>query len=131
MRLASRAADRLVRRDVLNFDIADHRIYDGLELQWFDDVAQGTGMLAYRTRRDSHVVDYCVQRGLRVDPADYRLGAGPASGSRRTSRTRGSRSPTTAWMPPHCSRTLTVTGSRFASMTATGAVAGAADCSHR
>jgi len=23
---------------MLNFEIADHPIYDGLELQWFDDV---------------------------------------------------------------------------------------------
>jgi hypothetical protein len=28
---------------MLNFEIADHAIYDGLELQWFDDVAHGTG----------------------------------------------------------------------------------------
>jgi hypothetical protein len=61
---------------VLNFDIADHPIYDGLELQWFDDVAHGAGMLAFFTRRDSHVVDYYPQRGLRLDPADFHLGAG-------------------------------------------------------
>ena len=61
---------------MLNFDIADHPIYDGLELQWFDDAAHGTGMLAFLTRRDSHVVDYYRQRGLRLDPGDYQIGAG-------------------------------------------------------
>jgi hypothetical protein len=43
---------------MLDFETADHPIYDGLELQWFDDVAHGTGMLGLRNRRDSHVVDY-------------------------------------------------------------------------
>jgi hypothetical protein len=33
-------------------------------------------MLAFLTRRDSHVVDYYPQRGLRLDPADYQIGAG-------------------------------------------------------
>jgi hypothetical protein len=61
---------------MLNFEIADHPVYDGLELQWFDDAAHGTGMLAFLGRRDSHVFDYYAQRGLRLDPADYQIGAG-------------------------------------------------------
>jgi hypothetical protein len=61
---------------MLNFEIADHPIYDGLELQWFDDAAHGTGMLAFLGRRDSHVFDYYAQRGLRLDPTDYQIGAG-------------------------------------------------------
>ncbi|MGN6167916.1 MAG: hypothetical protein ACTHQQ_07055 [Solirubrobacteraceae bacterium] len=61
---------------MLNFDIADHPVYDGLELQWFDDAAHGTGMLAFLGRRDSRVFDYYAQRGLRLDPADYQIGAG-------------------------------------------------------
>ena len=48
---------------MLNFEIADHPIYDGLELQWFDDAAHGTGMLAFLTRRDR--VDYYPQRRFR------------------------------------------------------------------
>jgi hypothetical protein len=61
---------------MLNFEIADHPVYDGLELQWFDDAAHGTGMLAFLGRRDSHVFDYYAQRGLRLDPGDYQIGAG-------------------------------------------------------
>ena len=61
---------------MLNFEIADHPVYDGLELQWFDDATHGTGMLAFLGRRDSHVFDYYAQRGLRLDPADYQIGAG-------------------------------------------------------
>lgn len=61
---------------MLNFEIADHPVYDGLELQWFDDAAHGTGMLALLGRRDSHMLDYYAQRGLRLDPGDYHIGAG-------------------------------------------------------
>ncbi len=61
---------------MLNFEIADHPVYDDFELQWFDDAAHGTGMLAFLGRRDSHVFDYYAQRGLRLDPADYQIGAG-------------------------------------------------------
>ena len=61
---------------LLNFEIAEHLVYDGLELQWYDDAAHGTGMLALLTRRDTHLVDYYRQRGLRLDPADFQIGAG-------------------------------------------------------
>ena len=70
----------LLRADVcaamLNFEIADHPAYHSLELQWFDDAGHGTGMLALLVRRDSHVVDYYAQRGLRLDPVGYQIGAG-------------------------------------------------------
>lgn len=61
---------------MLNFEIADHPVYDGFELQWFDDAAHGTGMLAFLGNRHSRVYDYYAQRGLRLDPADYQIGAG-------------------------------------------------------
>ena len=61
---------------MLNFEIADHPVYHSLELQWFDDAAHGTGMLALLARRESRVVDYYAQRGLRLDPAGYQIGAG-------------------------------------------------------
>jgi hypothetical protein len=64
---------------MLNFEIADQPIYDGLELQWFDDVDHGTGMLALLIRRDNHMADYYYyypQHGLRLDPAYYQIGAG-------------------------------------------------------
>ena len=55
---------------MLNFEIAEHPVYDSLELQWYDDTARGTGMLALLNRCDTHLVDYYRQRGLRLDPAD-------------------------------------------------------------
>src|SRR5262245_54459388 len=61
---------------MLNFEIAEHPVYDSLELQWYDDATRGTGMLALLNRRDTHLVDYYWQRGLRLDPADYQIGAG-------------------------------------------------------
>lgn len=61
---------------MLNFELADHPIYDGGELQWFDDVAHGTGMLAFMSRRGDRRVDYYQQRGLTLDRAGYRIGGG-------------------------------------------------------
>lgn len=61
---------------MLNFEIAEHPVYDGLEFQWYDDAAHGRGMLALLTRRDSRLVDCYRQRGLRLDPADFQIGAG-------------------------------------------------------
>ena len=37
---------------MLNCELADHPVYDGLELQWFDDDVHGTGMLAFLSRRE-------------------------------------------------------------------------------
>jgi hypothetical protein len=61
---------------MLNFEIAEHPVYDSLELQWYDDATRGTGMLALMSRGDTHLVDYYRQRGLRLDPADFQIGAG-------------------------------------------------------
>ena len=61
---------------MLNFEIAEHLVYDGLELRRYDDAAHGTGMLAHLTRRDTHLVDCYRQWGLRLDPADFQIGAG-------------------------------------------------------
>lgn len=61
---------------MLNFEIAEHPVYDSLELQWYDDATRGTGMLALLNRRDTRMVDYYAQRGLRLAPADYQIGAG-------------------------------------------------------
>lgn len=61
---------------MLNFELADHGVYDGGELQWFDDETHGTGMLVFLSRRDSGRVDYYLQSGLRVDRAGYGIGAG-------------------------------------------------------
>lgn len=61
---------------MLNFEVAEDPVYDSLELQWYDDATHGTGMLALLNRRDTRLVDYYPQRGLRLDPADYQIGAG-------------------------------------------------------
>ena len=61
---------------MLNVEFAGHPLYDALELQWFDDAEHGPGMLAFMTRTGSRVVDYYRQPGLRVDQANYQIGAG-------------------------------------------------------
>jgi hypothetical protein len=60
----------------LNLEIADHDVYDGLELQWFDDEQHGTGMLAFLSRRADGRVDYYVEPGLQLDRGTYEIGAG-------------------------------------------------------
>ena len=52
---------------MINFEIAGHLVYDGLELQRDDDAAHGTGMLALLTRRDTHLVD-CYR--LRIEDSN-------------------------------------------------------------
>ncbi|MBA2638322.1 MAG: hypothetical protein H0U79_08920 [Solirubrobacterales bacterium] len=64
---------------LLNFELADDPVYDGLELQWFDDHLHGSGMLAFLSRRANRRVDYYPQRGLRLDPAGYEIGGGTGS----------------------------------------------------
>lgn len=64
---------------MLNFELADHDVYDGGELQWFDDAMHGTGMLAFLSRRADRRVDYYAQRGLRLDRGGYEIGGGTRS----------------------------------------------------
>jgi hypothetical protein len=66
--------DRIAR--FLNAELADDPVYDGVELQWFDDAEHGTGMLAFLSRRADRLVDYYLEPGLVVDRAAYTLGAG-------------------------------------------------------
>lgn len=60
----------------LNAELIDHPVYDGLELQWFDDRRHGTGMLAFLSRRADRTVDYYVAPDLTLAPEDLTLGAG-------------------------------------------------------
>ncbi len=60
----------------LNCEIADHPVYDGLEVQWFDDPRHGRGMLAFLTRRDDGRADFYYQPTLTLDPATFYVGAG-------------------------------------------------------
>ncbi|WP_225753709.1 hypothetical protein [Actinotalea sp. Marseille-Q4924] len=64
---------------MLNAELADDPVYDGVELQSFDDDTHGTGMLVFLSRRADRSVDYYVQRGLRLDAAGYRIGGGTRS----------------------------------------------------
>ena len=61
---------------MLNAEFAVHPIYDGIELQRFDDASHGSGLLVFLSRRADRRVDYYVQPGLRVDPTGYRIGGG-------------------------------------------------------
>jgi len=61
---------------MLNFEIADDPVYEGFELQWFDDDRHGTGMLALLSRRDGRVVDYYQQPGLRLERSGYQIAGG-------------------------------------------------------
>jgi hypothetical protein len=62
-----------------NFELADHPVYDGAELQWFDDEVHGTGMLVFLSRRGGRRVDYYLQSGLRMDRGGYEIGGGTGS----------------------------------------------------
>lgn len=64
---------------MVNAEIADHPVYDGVELQWFDDDEHGTGVLAFLTRRADRTVDYYAQGGLRLDRSAYHVGGGTGS----------------------------------------------------
>ena len=64
---------------MLNFELVDHPVYDGAELQWFDDQVHGTGMLAFLSRRGSGRVDYYLQSGLRLERSGYEIGGGIGS----------------------------------------------------
>lgn len=61
---------------LLNGELADHGVYDGFELQWFDDAAHGTGLLAFLSRRADRRVDYYLAPGLRLDRDSYAIGGG-------------------------------------------------------
>ena len=61
---------------MVNFEFSGDEIYDGLELQWYDDDTHGTGMLAFATRRDTGFVDYYLQDGVRPPAAIKQLGDG-------------------------------------------------------
>ena len=64
---------------LLNAELADDPVYDGVELQWFDDERHGTGMLAFLSRREDRTVDYYLQPGLRLERRGYEIGAGTRS----------------------------------------------------
>lgn len=60
----------------VNAELADHPVYDGIEVQWFDDATHGTGMLVFLSRREDGRVDYYRDPALTVDPAGYAIGGG-------------------------------------------------------
>ncbi|MTV24124.1 hypothetical protein FTX61_01620 [Nitriliruptoraceae bacterium ZYF776] len=63
----------------LNAELPDHPIYDGFELQWFDDPRHGTGMLVFLSRRSDRRIDYYHDPGLRLTRTNYVIGAGTNS----------------------------------------------------
>jgi hypothetical protein len=68
------ALDRIDR--FLNGELVDDPVYDGFELQWFDDEEHGRGMLAFLSRRDGRLVDYYAAPRLRLDRTTYEIGGG-------------------------------------------------------
>ncbi|MDZ7675296.1 MAG: hypothetical protein U5K30_09535 [Acidimicrobiales bacterium] len=63
----------------MNCELADHPVYDGAEVQWFDDDVHGTGMLAFLSRREEGTADFYVQPGLRLDRSMFTVGSGIGS----------------------------------------------------
>ncbi|GIG54351.1 hypothetical protein [Demequina activiva] len=61
---------------MLNGELADHGVYDGFELQWFDDALHGTGMAVLLSRREDRSVDCYVHHDICLDRAMYGIGAG-------------------------------------------------------
>ena len=57
----------------------DDPVYDGLELQWWDDPQHGTGMLAFLSRRADRRVDFYVDPALTLDRSRFAIGAGIGS----------------------------------------------------
>ena len=61
---------------MLNCELAGHPVYDGLELQRFDDDVHGSGMLVFLSRRETRRIDCYVEPGLRLDRETYEIGGG-------------------------------------------------------
>ncbi|MFW2514003.1 hypothetical protein ACNI3K_09515 [Demequina sp. SO4-13] len=64
---------------MLNAELADHPLYDGFEIQRFDDPEHGTGMVAFLSRRDDRTIDCYVEPGLTLDRRMYGIGHGVRS----------------------------------------------------
>ena len=63
----------------LNCELVDDPVYDGLELQWFDDQQHGTGLLAFLQRKADRRVDFYADPALDLDPATFEIGGGIGS----------------------------------------------------
>jgi hypothetical protein len=61
---------------MLNFEIDDHPVYSGCEIQRFEDPIHGPGTAVLLMRRESRQADVYRQPGLRLDPASYAIGGG-------------------------------------------------------
>lgn len=61
---------------LLNAELVEHPVYDGIEVQRFDDAVHGQGLLVFLSRRESRLVDYYAEPGLRLDRSSYALGGG-------------------------------------------------------
>ena len=61
---------------MLNFEIADHPIYSGLEIQGFDDDEHGRGMVVFVTRRERDLTDVYYESTLKLDQKLYGVGGG-------------------------------------------------------
>ena len=69
--LKAEALDRM-----LNFEIADHAVYSGLEIQGFDDDEHGNGMVVFLNRRENDLTDVYYESSLSLNPNLYGIGGG-------------------------------------------------------
>jgi hypothetical protein len=61
---------------MVNLEIADDSIYQGLEIQGFDDPHHGRGTTVILSRRADDQTDVYYQAGLTLDPKMYAIGGG-------------------------------------------------------
>lgn len=61
---------------MLNFELADHPVYSGVEVQRFDDDVHGQGLLVFLNRREDDRADFYVSDGLSLDRSMFHIGAG-------------------------------------------------------
>lgn len=61
---------------MVNAEIAGHPIYQGFEVQWYDDERHGRGMVVFLSRAGSGLTDVYREAGLDLDPSRYAIGGG-------------------------------------------------------
>ena len=61
---------------MLNFKIADHPVYSGLEIQAFDDDEHGRGVVVFLNRHENDLTDVYYESSLTLNPKLYGIGGG-------------------------------------------------------
>lgn len=61
---------------MVNAELAGHPVYQGFEIQWYDDARHGRGMVVFLSRTGSGLTDVYREPGLELDPSLYAVGGG-------------------------------------------------------